>query len=199
MKKSLLILGVSLALFSCNKEGAPATGGLKTAYVDTSKLVEESSELKELEDKAKVKEEELGRELQNEARQLQLDAASFQKEAAVKGEQWAQMRSQDLQKRNQDLTVKQQTMQQEFAKEFGVKRDTIVSQMRSLIKEYGKKNGYDYVYGTGDAASILYAKDSYDITKEILKQLNDKYKGSAKEETPAAATQDQAKTEAEKK
>jgi outer membrane protein len=195
MKKSLLILGAALALVSCNKEeGAATASGFKTAYVDTSKLVEDSQELKDLEDKAKVKEEELGRELQNEARQLQLDAASFQKEAAVKGEQWAQLRGQDLQKRNQELTVKQQTMQQEFAKEFGVKRDTIVSQIKKVIKEYGKKKGYDYVYGTGDAATILYAKDSYDITKEILTQLNDKYKGSAKAE-PAPAKTEEAKEE----
>ncbi|WP_116790113.1 OmpH family outer membrane protein [Flavobacterium psychrotrophum] len=190
MKKSLLILGAALALVSCNKEGAATASGFKTAYVDTSKLVEESQELKDLEDKAKVKEEELGRELQNDARQLQLDAASFQKEAAVKGEQWAQLRGQDLQKRNQELTVKQQTIQQEFAKEFGVKRDTIVSQMKRVIKEYGKKNGYDYVYGTGDAASILYAKDSYDITKEILSQVNSKYKGAAKEDTTTAKAEE---------
>jgi len=186
MKKSLLILGAALAMISCNKEAA-ATEGFKTAYVDTAKLVDESEELKDLEAKAKVKEEELGRELQQEARQLQLDAASFQKEAMLKGEQWAQLRGQDLQKRERDLQVKQQTMQEEFAKEFGVKRDTIVSQMKTLIKEFGKKKGYDYVYGTGDAASILYAKDSYDITKEILKQLNDKFKGSAKKEEPATA------------
>jgi len=186
MKKSLLILGAALAMISCNKEAA-ATEGFKTAYVDTAKLVDESEELKDLEAKAKVKEEELGRELQQEARQLQLDAASFQKEAMVKGEQWAQLRGQDLQKRERDLQVKQQTMQEEFAKEFGVKRDTIVSQMKTLIKKFGKKKGYDYVYGTGDAASILYAKDSYDITKDILKQLNDKFKGSAKKEEPAAA------------
>ena len=184
MKKSLLILGLALAMVSCNKEGA-APAGLKTAYVDTAKLVDESEELKDLEAKAKVKEEELGRELQQEARQLQLDAASFQKEAMIKGEQWAQLRGQDLQKRERDLQVKQQAMQEEFSKEFGVKRDTIVSQMKTLIKEFGKKNGYDYVYGTGDAASILYAKDSYDITKDILKQLNEKFKGSAKKEEPA--------------
>ncbi|MFP9097508.1 OmpH family outer membrane protein [Flavobacterium sp. RHBU_24] len=194
MKKSLLILGAALAMISCNKEAA-APEGFKTAYVDTAKLVEESEELKDLEAKAKVKEEELGRELQQEARQLQLDAASFQKEAMVKGEQWAQLRGQDLQKRERDLQVKQQAMQEEFSKEFGVKRDTIVSQMKTLIKEFGKKKGYDYVYGTGDAASILYAKDSYDITKEILKQLNDKFKGSAKKEESAAT--EPAKEEAE--
>lgn len=188
MKKSLLILGAALAMVACNKEGATTTSGFKSAYVDTAKLVDESEELKDLEAKAKVKEEELGRELQQEARQLQLDAASFQKEAMAKGQEWAQLRGQDLQKRERDLQIKQQSMQEEFAKEFGVKRDTIVSQMKKLIKEYGKKNGYDYVYGTGDSASILYAKESYDITGEILKQLNEKFKGSAtKEETPAVA------------
>jgi outer membrane protein len=28
-----------------------------------------------------------------------------------------------------------------------------------------KKKGYSYIYGTGDAASVLYAEDKYDITK----------------------------------
>ncbi|RZJ68005.1 MAG: OmpH family outer membrane protein, partial [Flavobacterium sp.] len=52
------------------------------------------------------------------------------------------------------------------------------------IKDYGKKKGFDYIYGTGDAATVLYAKDQYDITDEILKELNDKYKGTAKTDAP---------------
>ena len=137
----------------------------------------------------------MGRELQEEARQLQLDAASFQKEAQVKGPQWAQMRGEDLQKRDQELTIKQQAMMRQLQDEFGVKRDTIVSQMRNYIKEYGKKKGYDYIYGTGDAASVLYAKDSYDITDEMIKEFNGKYKGSAKTEE---STEDTAKKEEKK-
>jgi pyridoxal/pyridoxine/pyridoxamine kinase len=38
------------------------------------------------------------------------------------------------------------------------------------------------IYGTGDAASVLYAEDKYDITKDIIKALNDKYKAAAKTE-----------------
>jgi outer membrane protein len=44
----------------------------------------------------------------------------------------------------------------------------------------GKKKGYSYIYGTGDAASVLYAEDKYDITKDIIKALNDKYKAAAR-------------------
>ena len=44
--------------------------------------------------------------------------------------------------------------------------------MKQYIKDFGKKEGYDYIYGTGDAATILYSKDSYNITKEVLEKLN---------------------------
>lgn len=182
MKKSLLILGLALALFSCNKEEGTAASGFKTAYVDTVKLVENSDELKDLEARAKVREDEMGRELQGKAKQWQMDAASFQQEAQAKGMQWAQLRKQDLDKREQEIAALQQQMREQFASEFGVERDTIVSQMRKRIKEYGKKNGFDYIYGTGEAATVLYAKDSYDITDKMIKEMNDTYKGSAKKE-----------------
>jgi outer membrane protein len=37
--------------------------------------------------------------------------------------------------------------------------------VKKFIKAYGKEKGYSYIYGTGDAASVLYAEDKYDITK----------------------------------
>lgn len=194
MKKSLVILGAALSLIACNKEtSAPTASGFKTAYVDTGKLTEKSDELKDWEDRAKIKEDELGRELQKDAEQLRLDMTAAQSEARTKGPEWAQLKGQQLQKREQELRVKQQTFQDEFGKEFGVRRDTIVSQLRKYIKEYGKKKGYDYIYGTGDAATVLYAKDSYDITDEVLKEINDTYK-STKGSTDTAKAEP-AKTE----
>jgi outer membrane protein len=190
MKKSLLILGLAITLFSCNKEQA-ASGGMKTAYIDTVKLMEEYEELKDLESKGKVKSDEMARELEGEAQKLRLDAASFQNEAQSKGRQWAELKMQELQKRERELGIKQETMMRQLQDEFGVKRDTIIAQMKKHIKEYGKKEGYDYIYGTGDAASVLYAKEQYDITAEILKQLNENYKGSAEsKEEPAEKEKD---------
>ena len=187
MKKSLVVLGLAFALFSCNNDTTTGAGasGFKTAYVDTQKLMEKSDEIKDLDDKRKVKTEEMGRELDAEVQQLKLDYASAQSEANSKGPQWAQLKAQELQKREQQLGMKQESMGRQLQEEFGVKRDTLVSQIKKVIKEYGKKKGYDYIYGTGDAASILYAKDTYDVTSDILKQLNDKFKGSATKEEPA--------------
>ncbi len=195
MKKSLVILGFAFALLSCNNDKAPSASGFKTAYVDTQKLMEKSEEIKDLDDKRKVKTEEMGRELDAKVQQLKLDYASAQSEANAKGPQWAQLKAQELQKRERDLGMMQESMGRQLQEEFGVKRDTVVSQIKNVIKAYGKKKGYDYVYGTGDAASILYAKDSYNVTEDILKELNEKFKGSAKAEP---AKTDAAKTEEKK-
>jgi outer membrane protein len=185
MKKSLILLGLALALFSCNNDKGTATSGFKTAYVDTSKLSKEYEAFKELESQSKVKQEEMGRELDVKVQQLKLDYAAAQNEAAAKGQQWAQLKAQELQKRERELGMMQETMVKTLQDEFGAKNDSAVSKMKKYIKDYGKKNGYDYIYGSNDATTtVIYAKDGYDVTEEILKELNSNYKSTAKE-TPA--------------
>ena len=42
---------------------------------------------------------------------------------------------------------------------------------------YGKKEGFDYIFTTSDAApNVIYAKDSYNLTEKLLKKLNEEYK-----------------------
>lgn len=182
MKKSLLIFGFALAVISCNKEAGSTAAGLKTAYVDTNKIVQDLEEFKELESQSKTKQEVMAQELQAKARQFELDRASFPEEAKAKGMQWAQLRQQQLQKTGQELQMTQEAMLKELQGEFGAKNDSLVSKIKKFVADYGKKNGYDYIYGSGDVVSIMYAKEGYDITEKITKELNSNYKGSAKKE-----------------
>jgi outer membrane protein len=71
--------------------------------------------------------------------------------------------------------------------------DSLVTKYKKIFKEYGKDKGYDYVFGTGEAATVLYAKDSYDITKELIKLVNDKYKSEGKKEEKPADKKEEAK------
>jgi len=181
MKKLILLSIAALAIISCNKE-TPSVEKMKTAYVDTSKLLEENTEAKDIEGKYKVKSEEMGRELRGEASRFQSEAAAFQQNAQLKGQAWAQAKGAELQKREQDLSMKQQAMLQTLQQESGKEMDSLIKRIKTYIKDYGKKNGYDYIYGTGDAASVLYAKEAYDITATISKEINENYKGTAKKE-----------------
>jgi outer membrane protein len=182
MKKSVVVLALVLSIISCSK---PATElkEIKTAYVDTSELMKEYTATKDLDAKYKAKGEEKGRQLQAEIERFKQEASSFQAQAQAKGQAWAQQKGAELQKREQQLAQAQQALAQELQQEGGTEMDSLVMNVKKTIKAYGKEKGYTYIYGTGDTnASILYAEDKLDITKDIIKLLNDKYKSAAKKE-----------------
>lgn len=185
MKKVLLIIAISISVVACNKTAEVKE--VKTAYVDTSVLMKEYTEAKDLEAKYKAQSEEKGRQLQAEIKRFKQDAANFQSQAQANGQAWAQQRGAELQKREQQLGYAQQALAQQLQQESGAEMDTLVSGVKKFIKAYGKEKGYSYIYGTGDAASILYAEDKFDITKDVVKALNDKYKSAAKTEEKTEA------------
>ena len=181
MRKSILIIALAISIVSCNTKTTEVKE-VKTAYVDTSKLLEEYTEAKDIEAKYKTKSDEMGKELENEVARFKYEASNFQKNAQLNGQAWAQQKGAELQKREQELSYAQQALVRQLQEESGTEMDTLVKNVKKFIKEYGKEKGYDYIYGTGDAVSILYAQDKYDITKEIVKLLNDKYKSGSKVE-----------------
>src|SRR5690606_8181055 len=134
-------------------------------------------------------------ELKLEAERFQADAEAFERKARANGEIWARQNSAPLQKRQQELQYAQQAILQRLQQESGVEMDTMVNSVKTFIKEYGKKNGYDYIYGTGEAVSILYAQDKYDITADIVKASNDTYKGDKTSADAPAVKPEDTKTE----
>ncbi len=180
MKKLVLILGVALGVLACNKTETNSKE-FKTAYIDTAELIDKYEKFKDEDDKFKVKSEELGRPLEAKVRAFQTEAQNFQRNAQVRGPQWAQQMGATLQQREQQLGIEQNALIQQLQQEGAQLKDSLISEVKKFIKDYGKKNGYDYIYGTGDAATVLYSKDQYNITKEVLKELNDKYLASKKD------------------
>lgn len=184
MKKAILILGVALSILACNKTETNSKE-FKTAYINTSEIIEKYEKFKDEDAKFNVKSEELGRPLEAKVRAFQAEAQSFRQNAQAKGPQWAQQKGAELQQREQQLGMEQNALIQQLQQEGAVLKDTLISEVKKFIKDYGKKKGYDYIYGTGDAATVLYAKEGYDITKEVLKELNDSYKSTKKDDKVA--------------
>ena len=178
MKKVLILLSLIIGVSSCNQ--TPQTAAYKTAYIDTMKLLEEYTEAKEIGEKYKTKGEVESRELEVEAKKLEYEKSTFQQNLKVKGEAWGQQKYGEIQQRQQQLQYAQQGIIQQLQQESAKEMDTVKESIKQQIKDYGKAKGYDYIYGTGDAATVLYAKDSYDITKEMIKVINDKYASKAK-------------------
>lgn len=191
MKKIILSAAVVILAVACNNNSQIGTtvattsseAGFKTAYIDTEKLMKEYKESADFEAKYEAMSKKMQEELERDMKKFQNDVMDLQKNAQSKGMEWAVARQKELEKRERTLGEKQQNYMKKFQEEGSVERDSMVSRMKDFIKEYGKEKGYDYIYGTGDAATVLYAKEQYNITDEIVKLLNEKYeKGSTKTE-----------------
>lgn len=53
----------------------------------------------------------------------------------------------------------------------------ILSQIDVFVDEYGERNDFDIILGSTSDGNILFGKEKYDITIEVLDQLNAKYRG----------------------
>lgn len=183
MKKGIFVLGLAGLLFSCNNAPTAASTEFKTAYIDSSKLMTEYQEVKDIESKYKIKSEEKGKEFEGEIAQFQREVQSFQSNAAQKGQAWAQQKGGELQRREQQLQAKQQTIFQALQAESSKEMDSIVKKVKSHISDYAKKKNLDYVFNTEEASTVIYSKEQYNITEDIIKELNTKYQGSSAAKT----------------
>ena len=184
MRKVFLLAVVAASFVACNNTDTTDTNtttkkeesvGFKSAYIDTEKLMKEYQESKDFEAKYESMSNRMKNELESDMKKFQNDVVDLQKNAQSKGMEWAQKRQVELEKRQRTLAEKEQNYMKKFQEEGSVERDSLVSKMKRFIKDYGKEKGFDYVFGTGDASTVLYAKDGYDITEEILKLMNDAY------------------------
>lgn len=153
-----------MAFTGCTKE--------KTAYVDTMRLIQEYSEMEDVESNFTKRAEEL-------KQQFDSIAIGFQDEVRVYQENMTKMNQEQRQKRENELMQKQQALQQQqqmrseqLKEESDQAVDSLVSKVREFVKTYGEENGYTYIFGSNESANIMFAKEGLDITDEILEELN---------------------------
>lgn len=195
MKKMILLLALAVTAVSCETKDAPNTAAaseMKTAYIDTEKMMEECVEVKDITEKYKSKGEAMGRQFEVAEANFNAEAASFEKNARANGQAWAEQKGAELSRKQQQLEMSARRASQELQMQHATEIDSVKKDIRDIIKNYGKEKGYDYIFGTGDAPSVLYAKDSYDVTKDIVKLINDKY-AARKEDKPEAKTEEKKK------
>lgn len=53
----------------------------------------------------------------------------------------------------------------------------VLNQINSYVEQYGQSNGYDVILGTTISGNVLYGQKHLDITEDILRGLNEDFKG----------------------
>ncbi len=166
MKKILLMALVATVMQSCNQQAE------KTGYINNTKVVTDYTVMKTAQEKWTKRNEELRLELEEKAKQFQSEVQGFQNISKS-------MNKANQEKKQNELLAKQQQLQQEQqirikAIQDGSQKeiDSIITTVKDYIREYGKKNGYTYIYGDNESSNILYAKEGLEITDKVLEELN---------------------------
>ena len=164
MKKLIMFLSLGAIFTSCNED--------KTAYVDTTVLIKEYSEMKEVEADFTERSERIKRELDSVAQGFQREVQAYQENMATMSTAERQEKEQELMQKQQRLQQQQQIRSGQLRQESDVVVDSIINRVKEFVKVYGEENGYKYIFGSNESANILYAEEGLDITQEILAELN---------------------------
>ena len=130
----------------------------------------------DVESKFKVKADALAKKRDSISQAFQMEAQAFQTKAQSMSQSKAQEEYAAMQQKGQIIGQQLQQQDQQLQMEGQTEMDSIVSKVKEEIKSYGKTNGYSYILGGGDGGSVLYGTEANDLTDEIVKILNDKYK-----------------------
>lgn len=168
MKKLILAITVLVLFASCEQT--------KIGYVDNVDLMDKYQEKIDIEAKFKTKADALSKKRDSISQAFQLEAQTFQANAQSMPEKKAQEQYGIMQQRGQFIGQQLQQEDQTLQAEGQVEMDSLVSMVKKEIKAYGKANGFTYILGGGDGGSVLYGTEVNDLTEEVVKILNDKYK-----------------------
>ncbi|GAA4109565.1 OmpH family outer membrane protein [Aquimarina addita] len=185
MKKYILIAIASIGMISCNQQVE------KTGYVNNTKVVSEFKEMKVAQEKWTKKNNEVRSELEQKAQQFQMEVQGYQSIMKSMTAANREKKEQELMAKQQGLQREQQTRMQEIQQGSQTEIDSVISKVKRLVKEYGKKNGYTYIYGETEAGNLFYADEKLDLTDVIIAELNgeevkkeNENKEDTKKETP---------------
>lgn len=184
-----LSLLLSAAVFTgCNKPAAPQAAqtssakddiSAKIAYIDVDSLMTKYQYCIDYAEILKKKTETIQNTLNSKGLSLQKQVADFQSkmQAGQYTREQAESVQMSLQKKQVQLQNLQQSLAGEFEKEQNKYNDALRDSLRSFLKEYNATYGYNFIISkAGD--NILLADEKFNITDNVIKGLNKRYKPS---------------------
>ena len=182
IKRFIGVAAVAILMVSCNEQ--------KTAYVDTTVLIKEYKEMKDVEAQFTSKSDSVRKQLDSAAQSFQQEVQAYQSQMNSMSESDRKAKEQELMQKQQMLQQQQQMVGNKLREQSNTVMDSMVTKIKDYVKDYGKENNYTYIFGSNESANIMYAEEGLDITQDILTELNEEYGGTEETETEPVAEEE---------
>lgn len=154
---------VLLALLSFNLSAAG-----KSAYISVKMLMEKSPQAiaANTQLKAQFGEREQGLlDLRNSIQQME---QTYQKDSAIMSAEQKKKAEDNIVQNKRRFQFEQQSLKEDLESTRRELLQKLQVEISAVIRQYGKDNGYDFIFSD---SSLVFASDAVDITDDILQQL----------------------------
>ncbi|MBK9356858.1 MAG: OmpH family outer membrane protein [Bacteroidales bacterium] len=189
----VMLLGLVVLYFIVLKPGNNGTpdmaliqkassGSVTVAYVNSDSILEHYDLVKSMRDELEAKTARLEGELKQKQEAFEKDAAYFQEQVSKKAisESSAQEIYGQLMGEQQKLYELREKYSADLSKQEFDLNLLLLDSLNNFLKRYNSKVHFDYILSYNKGGSILSANDSLDITKDVIRLLNEEYAVSGK-------------------
>lgn len=149
---------------------------LKVMYLNSDTVLKYYDYFKVNRDRLESKGKRLDQELKSRAQGLQNEIESYQRNASNLTMGQARTVEEDLGKKRQNLQMYQESLSQEMISDQDRMMKDLYERVTSYLKKYGQERSLQVVLKFDASSDLLFAQDSLDISKDVIKGLNEIYK-----------------------
>ncbi len=148
---------------------------LKIAYINSDTVLKYYDFFKVNREKLETKGKRLDQDLKNRAQGFQADYEAYQRNANNMTPNQFRAVEEDLGKKRQNLQLYQESLSQEMLVDQEKLTKDLYRRVTAYLKKYGQENGVQVVFKYDATSDVLFGDDSLDISKIVIKGLNESY------------------------
>ena len=158
-----------------------AKSRLNVAYVDIDSLETNYEYYKQVQKNFEKKRDSIDKILNSDFNAIENERLQFIQRGNSITEIEAENFKAAYQQKMQNLESKKQQLSKELGDKQTLMMDDVLRKIETYLDEYNKQNNYTFIFGTAKGNMMFLHKDTaYNITREVLRGLNQSYSKSTK-------------------
>jgi outer membrane protein len=162
---------VLAGILACSIAATPALAAdTKLGYIDMQRALNTSDAGKEAKEQLAARVKKYQEEINSKQEEIKKLKDDLEKQGMLLSESVRASKEKDYQQRLKEFQRFTKDAQDELQGKDEELTRKIVESMEKVIQEFGRKNGYTFIFVRNEG--MLFADDKADVTDEVLKQLN---------------------------
>lgn len=196
-----LLMAAGLVLASCGEgegsstasvaAGEGSSAGLRIAYVNIDTLTSQYQMWQDEADSLSIKQQNAEATIQAKGQSFAAQVQALQKKVqsnSISQQEFEQEQAR-LAQLQQNIEEFQARLSASLQEEYAAKLQAMTDTIKNFIDGYAKEKGFDLILCKSSGIdNVLYAKETFDVTSEVVNALNKRYKQKGKK-SPASASE----------